>query len=287
MEQQFQEEPIQLSLFDSDLVGLSLWKVESPPTISKITSSFSRAEPSLGTIRIKDLPPSERPRDRLLEHGAKHLATSELLAILLGTGQGTEHLSAIGLSQRILRVLSLTEREPLRKLRHVTVEELMDISGVGLAKACVIIAAIELGKRAFSQQPATFTVIDDPSVAASILSQDLMWEQQEQFAVLFLDIKHHFLSKKIISVGTQTETLAHPREIFREALQHRAVRILVAHNHPSGSLKPSPEDLDLTRQLLKSAQILGIPLLDHLILSEGRYVSLRQTTTLWNEFTQD
>jgi len=95
------------------------------------------------------------------------------------------------------------------------------------------------------------------------------------------------VTPKIISVGTQTETLAHPREIFREALQHKAVRLLVAHNHPSGSLEPSPEDLSMTRQLLKFSQILGIPILDHLILGEGQYVSLRQTTTLWNEVTQD
>jgi DNA repair protein RadC len=206
---------------------------------------------------------------------------------LLGTGLGTEHLSAIGLSQQILRVLSLTEREPLRKLRDVTVYELMTISGVGLAKACTIVAAIELGKRAFCQQPTTLTVVDDPGIAAEILSHDLMWESQEQFAVLFLDIKHRYLAKKIISVGTQTETLAHPREIFREALQHRAVRILVAHNHPSGALEPSSEDIDLTRQLLQSAQIMGIPILDHLILGEGRFVSLRQTTTLWSEFMQE
>ena len=286
MEQQFQREPIQLSLFDADnWAAPSLREVELPPVIRK--SSLSSAERSLDTIRIKDLPPNERPRERLLEHGPKHLATSELLAILLGTGQGTEHLSAVGLGQRILRVLSLTEKEPLRKLRHVTVEELMEISGVGIAKAWAIVAAIELGKRAFCQQTATFIVVDNPSVAANILSQDLMWEQQEQFAVLFLDVKHRFLSKKIISVGTQTETLAHPREIFREALQHMAVRLLVAHNHPSGSLEPSPEDLSMTQQLLKSAQIMGIPILDHLILGEGQYVSLRQTTTLWSEFAQE
>jgi DNA repair protein RadC len=114
-----------------------------------------------------------------------------------------------------------------------------------------------------------------------------MWESQEKFAVLFLDVKHRYLAKKIISVGTQTETLAHPREIFREALQHRAVRILVAHNHPSGALEPSSEDIDLTRQLLQSAQIMGIPILDHLILGEGQFVSLRQVTTLWSEFTQE
>ena len=127
------------------------------------------------------------------------------------------------------------------------------------------------------------TVVDDPAIAAAALSHELMWQSQERFAVLMLDIKHRLLGTKVITIGTATETLAHPRDIFREVIRQGAVRCLVAHNHPSGNLEPSPEDLALTRQLLQAGQILGIPVLDHLILGNGDFRSLRQTTTLWQE----
>ncbi|MCY7286297.1 MAG: DNA repair protein RadC, partial [Cyanobacteria bacterium CAN_BIN43] len=124
-------------------------------------------------------------------------------------------------------------------------------------------------------------VVDDPAIAAAVLSQDLMWQPQEKFAVLLLDIKHRLVGTQIISIGTATETIAHPRDIFREVIRQGAVRLIVAHNHPSGILDPSPEDLALTRQLLAGGQLLGIPLLDHLILGNGDHCSLRQTTALW------
>jgi len=130
------------------------------------------------------------------------------------------------------------------------------------------------------------TVIDDPSVAAAALSSDLMWQAQERFAVLLLDVKHRLIGTQIITIGTATETLASPRDIFREVLRQGATRVVVAHNHPSGSLEPSSEDITLTRQLLEGAQLLGIPLLDHLILGHGEFRSLRQTTTLWQECPQ-
>jgi len=130
------------------------------------------------------------------------------------------------------------------------------------------------------------TVIDDPSVAAAALSSDLMWQAQERFAVLLLDVKHRLMGTQIITIGTATETLASPRDIFREVLRQGATRVIVAHNHPSGSVEPSPEDITLTRQLLEGAQLLGIPLLDHLILGHGEFRSLRQTTPLWQEYPQ-
>ena len=126
-------------------------------------------------------------------------------------------------------------------------------------------------------------MVDDPSVAAAALSHELMWQSQERFAVLFLDIKHRILGMKVITIGTATETLAHPRDIFREVLRHGATRVIIAHNHPSGNLEPSQEDIHLTRQLLEAANLLGVPILDHLILGNGDFSSLRQTTSLWQE----
>ncbi|MBF1990009.1 RadC family protein [Fischerella thermalis] len=237
-------------------------------------------------LRIADMPKTERPRERLLAHGAKVLSTAELIAILLGTGQGPGKLSAVGLGQYILHELSKCDREPLAVLRDISAAELMQIPGIGPAKATTILAAIELGKRAFQSRPADRTVIDSPAAAAAALSQDLMWQNQERFAVLLLDVKNRLLGTQVITIGTATETLAPPREIFREVIRQGATRLIVAHNHPSGNIEPSSEDIELTRQLLAGAAFLGIPLLDHLILGNGNHQSLREITTLWEECPQ-
>lgn len=239
------------------------------------------------SLRVADLPTEERPRERLLTHGAKGLATAELIAILLGTGQGPGKLSAVGLGQFILQTLGKHGRDSLGMLRDVSAQELMAIPGVGPAKATTILAALELGKRVLQSRPPDQTVVDDPAIAAAALSHDLMWQSQERFAVVLLDIKHRLLGTQVITIGTATETLAHPRDIFREVIRHGATRCIIAHNHPSGSLDPSPEDIALTRQLLQGASLLSIPILDHLILGNGDYRSLRQSTTLWQEQPQE
>ncbi len=228
---------------------------------------------------------AERPRERLLVHGAKRLSAAELIAILLGTGQGPGKLSAVGLGHFLLQHLDKEQHsgDGLSALRDITAEELIEVSGIGPAKAATILAAIELGKRVLQSQPLNLTVVDDPSIAAAALGHELMWQSQERFAVLLLDVKHRIIGSKVITIGTATETLAHPREIFREVIRRGATRVIVAHNHPSGSLEPSAEDITLTRQLLKGAHILGIPLLDHLILGNGDFASIRQTNDLWNE----
>jgi DNA repair protein RadC len=236
------------------------------------------------SLRIADLPESERPRERLVAQGAKTLATAELLAILLSTGSGK--LSAVGLGQYILQELSQHQRDPLSALREVTVQELTKVPGVGTAKATTILAAIELGKRVYQSRPPEKTVIDNPNVAAAALSHELMWQSQERFAVLILDVKHRLIATQVITIGTATETLAHPREIFREIIRNGGTRAIVAHNHPSGNTEPSAEDITLTRQLLEGSRFLKIPLLDHLILGNGTHLSLRQTTSLWSEVPQ-
>lgn len=267
--------------------NLAFFELESGLETQEIRNQYSYTQiRNQYNLRIQDLPPSERPRDRLLEHGAENLSTSELLAILLGTGQGAGGLSAVGLGQLILQELSEGQIDTLQKFRDVAIEELTSIPGVGIAKATTILAAIELGKRVYHLRPSEKTVIDDPATAAAVLSNDLMWQSQERFATLLLDVKNRFVGHQVISIGTATEALAHPRDIFREVLRRGAVRVIVAHNHPSGVVEPSPEDIVLTRQLLQGAQFLCLPLLDHLILGNGNFVSLRQTTKLWEEFPQ-
>ncbi|MGB0562768.1 MAG: RadC family protein [Spirulinaceae cyanobacterium] len=238
-------------------------------------------------LRIADLPTDERPRERLLELGAANLSTAELLAILLATGQGAGGLSAVGLGQLILQTLSEAQQAAaLDRLRDVNAAELTAIKGVGPAKATAILAAIELGKRVFQLRPAPRAEISSPQMAVAALSHDLMWQPQERFATLLLDTQNRLITTKIISIGTATETLVHPRDIFREAIRQNATRLLVAHNHPSGNLKASPEDIALTRQILAAANLLMLPVLDHLIVGQGDFCSLRQTTTLWEDYPQ-
>ncbi len=239
------------------------------------------------SVRIADLPPSERPRERLIASGPSSLSTAELIAILLATGQGKGKLSAVGLGQYILQQLAENQRDPVAVLRDITVQELTKIHGIGPAKATTILAAIELGKRVFQSRPPEKTAIESPQAAADALAHDLMWAEQERFAILLLDVKNRLLGTQVLTIGTATETLAHPREIFREVIRQSATRLIVAHNHPSGNLEPSPEDIALTRQLLLGAQYLQIPLLDHLILGSGDHTSLRQNTNLWEEYPQN
>lgn len=241
------------------------------------------------SLRVTDLPVGDRPREKLLSYGARYLSSAELLAILLGTGQGPGKLSAIGLGQLILKQLAQNAHEStdaVSRLRDITPEELMAIPGVGPAKATTILAAVELGKRVFQARPAEQTPISDPALAAAVLSADLMWQPTERFAVLLLDVRHRLLSSHVVTVGTATETLAHPREIFREAVRRNASRLIIAHNHPSGNLQASQSDIELTKQILQAGQLMGIPVLDHLILGNGDYSSLREVTQLWQQYPQ-
>ncbi|MBD2115199.1 DNA repair protein RadC [Nodosilinea sp. FACHB-141] len=228
----------------------------------------------------------ERPRERLRQLGPKALSLAELLSILVGPGQALPGRSSIEIAHALLGTLHDSDAaDGIKRLQKITVEELLHVPGVGLAKAASIVAAIELGKRVFHHIPAYRTVVDDPAIAVAALTPYLMWEPREHFAMVCLDVRHQLLSTKVLTIGTETETLAHPRDIFQAALKAGAARIIVAHNHPSGSLEPSPEDLALTRQLLQGANIIGVPVLDHLILGGGTYRSLRETTGLWQEET--
>jgi DNA repair protein RadC len=215
--------------------------------------------PMTYSLRIVDMAESDRPRERLLSQGVRSLSNAELVGQLI--------LQTIGKDRT---------GDPVAALQTASAEELMQIEGVGPAKATAILAAIELGKRALYAKPPDLTEVTDPAIAAAALSQDLMWQPQERLAVVMLDNKNRIIAQRIITIGTATETLAHPRDI----------RLIVAHNHPSGNTTPSPEDIKLTRQLLEAARMLSIPLLDHLILGNGSFSSIREVSTLWKEIPQ-
>lgn len=190
-------------------------------------------------------------------------------------------------ARRIMQSLFLPDEQPSdlnvqQRLREAMSSGSLDVSGLGPSGLKRLQSALALGKVLYVNTPETGTVIDDPSVAAACLGE-ISWASVEKFAVLALDVKHRVLSMRVISTGTATETCAHPRDIFSWVLRVGGTRCVVGHNHPSGSLEPSEEDLELTKQLLAAGKVLGLPVLDHLIVSSGDWQSIRQVTCLWAE----
>jgi DNA repair protein RadC len=221
------------------------------------------------SLAIRDLPAQERPRERLLRHGAEALSTAELLAILLRTGTRSE--SALGLAERIVATLG-----GLKDVADATVEQLSQVKGVGPVKAVEIRAAIELGRRASALSPEVRPVIRSPADVGELVMSELRHAAREHFKALLLDSKNQVLRVVTVSVGSLNESIVHPRELYREAIRHSAAAVIVAHNHPSGDPAPSPEDVEVTRRLHDAGRLLGIDLLDHVIIGDGRWVSLKE-----------
>jgi len=219
--------------------------------------------------RLREWPEEERPRERMMQLGAKALSNAELLAILMRTGSRRE--SAVHLGQRILR-----ECGGLRGLAGKSWQELTQISGVGPAKALELVAALELGKRVARAQMPDAPAIHSPRDAAELLMEELRHLKEEHFVVLFLNTKNRVIGKRTLSIGSLNASVVHPREVFRAAIQHSSASILCAHNHPSGDPAPSPEDIQLTRRLAEAGRLVGIELLDHIVIGDNRFVSLKE-----------
>ncbi len=219
-------------------------------------------------IMVKDLPEEERPRERMIKYGSEGLSNTELLAILLRTGSRNE--SVLQLANKIL-----SELKGILHLHEITVEELTTIKGVGPAKAIQIKAAIELGRRVSKQFTIDRYIIRSPRDVANYLMEDMRYLKQEQFLILLLDTKNHVISKEIISIGSLNSSIVHPREVFKPAIKKSASAIIAAHNHPSGDSTPSKEDIQVTNRLIEAGKILGIELLDHIIIGDGKYFSLK------------
>ena len=221
------------------------------------------------TLMIRDLPAQDRPRERLLLAGSHHLTNAELLAILLRNG--TKSQSAIHLAQSILMKL-----DGLHSFNELTVEELTCFSGVGPNKAVLILAAVELGKRVSRSRGAGSQAMSSPRALFEYLSHEMRHFTQEHFVVLFLDSKNQVLGWKTIFVGSLNKALVHPREVFKEAVKRSSAALICCHNHPSGDPTPSAQDIQLTHRLEEAGEVLGIPLLDHVILGEDRFLSLKE-----------
>lgn len=223
--------------------------------------------------RLKDLPPEERPQEKLLRRGAGELSVRELLALVLRTGMGRRPALILA-DQLLLRTGGL------RRLAAATPEDLCQIPGIGLAKATQVLAGMELGRRLLALGPEERRPLRSPGDAATLMMPEMRFLAKEHFRVLLLDAKNRVFGSELVSIGTLNTSLVHPRELFRRAIQASAAAVILVHNHPSGDPTPSAEDLQLTRRLVEAGRLLGIEILDHLIIGDNRYVSLKERALL-------
>lgn len=218
---------------------------------------------------IKEMPAEERPRERLQYYGASALTDTELIAIILRTG--SNHENALSLAQRLLNAFG-----GLAGLGRAAIGELCQVPGVGLAKAAQLQAAVELGRRLSLAEDGFRPQIGGPVEAARVFQARLANDVQEQLMVMLLDTKHHVIRVVTVYTGNVNTTMVRSSEILREAVRENAPAIILCHNHPSGDLTPSPEDLHMTEEICKAGRLLNIRVLDHLIISRQAYVSLKE-----------
>lgn len=219
---------------------------------------------------IRELPTEERPREKLISLGSSVVSNAELLAILIGTG--TKDRSALDLASSLLAA----EEDGLGHLAGSTPEEICRISGMGIAKACRIIAAFELGKRLATRPVPGKVLITSPETIVNLFMEEMRYYRKEFFKVLLLNSKGEIISIEKSSIGDLSSTIVHPREIFSGAVRRSAAAVVFVHNHPSGNPEPSTEDQEVTLRLTEAGKILGIRVLDHIIIGDGIYVSFRQ-----------
>ena len=218
---------------------------------------------------IKDLPSSERPRERLQNYGPGALSTAELLAIILRTGVGGQNVLALATNL-------LARFHGLAGLSKASLAELCKEKGLGLAKACQLKAALELGRRMLITSPDERPQVCSPADAANLVLLEMAFLDQENLRVILLDTKNYVVSIVTIYVGNVNTALIRVSEVFREAVRSNAPSIIVVHNHPSGDPTPSPEDVQVTEQIVAAGKMLDIEVLDHLIIGHQRYISLKE-----------
>ena len=219
---------------------------------------------------IRDLPQEERPRERLRQHGVKHLSNTELIAILLRTGMKGENV--ISLSSRVL-----TRLEGLAGLGRSTFSQLCAQRGLSEAKACQLLAAIELGRRFVSLAPEERAAVNSPQDVANLLMAEMAVLEQEHLRALLLNTKNEVLGIQEIYVGNVNSSVVRPAEVFRPAVRDNATSVIVVHNHPSGDPTPSHEDVAITRDLVEAGKMVAVELLDYLVIGSGnRFVSLKE-----------
>lgn len=218
---------------------------------------------------MKELPAEERPRERLHAYGAQALTTAELIAILIRTGNAQR--SAVSLGEFLL-----AEFGSIKGVATASAEQLAAVKGLGTAKAAQIKAAIEFGNRLSLFTEEGRPAIGGPRDVSNLLMPDLRYQKKEHLKSLLLDTKNRVLAIKTVSIGDLSSSIVHPREVYKDAVLASAASIIVAHNHPSGDPTPSAEDVAVTKRLIQSGEIMGIDLLDHIVLGDGTFVSLKE-----------
>lgn len=223
---------------------------------------------------IKEIPLNDRPREKMAANGAAVLTDAELIAILLRTG--TAEKSAIDIASEMTADGGLYKR-----LAGITrINELTNIKGLGQAKAATVLAALEIGRRIASAKPLEKIHLSCPQDVADFLMPRLRYAAKEQFVVILLNNKNKVIGTEVVSEGSLSSSIVHPREVYAPAILHHAAAIMVAHNHPSGDPKPSTEDTEVTRVLARSGKVLGIPMIDHVIIGDGNYYSFLENEAL-------
>ena len=223
-------------------------------------------------LTLKKMPEDIRPRERLLQKGATALNSSELLAILLGTGNKKE--TAIDMANRLLYRCG-----GLKALANISVEELNSFKGIGLAKSAQIKAAIELGHRIYKEVDIAKSKITNPSDVVDLV-MDMQFLEKEHFRLISLNTKNQVVGMEDIFIGGLNSSIANPREVFKKALEKNAASVIMVHNHPSGDPEPSKDDIQATSRLVKAGEIMGIEVLDHIIIGAGRYKSLKELSIM-------
>ena len=221
------------------------------------------------------MPEEERPRERLVRYGPEMLSAAELIAIILGSG--TKNVPIMQLAQELIARFG-----GLPQLAEATVEELCQIEGIGPTKAVQLRAVFSLSSRLSRQSSDAKYKIEHPLHVYHLVKDQMIAEKRELFMVVLQDAKGCVIGQHVVSIGTLTQSLVHPREVFYPAIRHKAASMILVHNHPSGDLTPSKQDCDLTKKLIEVGGVMGIPVNDHLIISEQGYLSLRQHGGVFN-----
>lgn len=228
----------------------------------------------MSEILIKQLPIEERPRERLIKYGAKNLSTEDLIAIILKTG--TKEYSSRYLASQVLKKV-----KEVSELKNISLSSLIKINGIGAVKAIELLAAIELGRRVYNEIPlANNLKCNSASKVYKFFRSELQGLNQEYFYCLYLDQQKKLIDKKLLFKGTLNKSLIHPREIFKEAYLSSAAYIICVHNHPTGFVIPSSEDINVTKLLVEIGDLQGIPVIDHIIVGNNNYYSFYENDAL-------
>ncbi len=222
-------------------------------------------------LKIKELPICERPYEKMSESGAEYLSNAELLAIIIKTG--TKAYTAVELAQMVLK---LSQDGRLSSLNNLSIEQLMKVKGIGRVKAIQIKAVLEFSKRIATSNGVVRQVVKSADDVSNLMMEEMRYLKKEMFKAILLDTKNKVLKIVSISTGSLNASIVHPREVFSEAVKCGCNSIIFVHNHPSGDPTPSNEDIRTTDRLVNAGDILGIKVLDHIVLGDGRYVSLKE-----------